>query len=379
MAETGDIPIPGHVAEALSGLAPGARVVVAMSGGVDSALSAALCRRLGLDVVAITLQLYDHGRTVSKPGACCAGADIHDARRIAGKLDIPHYVLDYEARFRAAVIDDFADSYLAGETPIPCVRCNQKIKFRDLLETARGLGARALITGHYARRIEGASGPELWRAVDASRDQSYFLFATLPAELDFLRFPLGGFSAKGEVRRLAAQLGLAVAEKPDSQDICFVPEGRYWQTVARHRPGADGPGPIVDSAGRVLGLHAGITRFTVGQRRGLGLSGPEALYVLRIEPEGRRLVVGPRSGLERRALRLREMNWLSAPGGGELAAQIKIRSTRPAVPARVRALGDGAAQVELDVAETGVAPGQAGVLYRGERLLGGGWIAREAA
>ena len=379
MERNGDISIPAHVAEALDGLASGARVVVAMSGGVDSSLTAALCRHLGFDVIGVTLQLYDHGRAVAKRGACCAGADIHDARSVAGRLGIPHYVLDYESRFNDAVIDNFVESYLAGETPIPCIRCNQTVKFRDLLGTARALGAEAMVTGHYVRRVAGAAGPELWRAVDRTRDQSYFLFATTAEELDFLRFPLGGFVSKDEVRGLAAAFGLGVAEKPDSQDICFVPEGRYWETVARHRPGADGPGPLVDQAGTVLGFHEGITRFTVGQRRGLGLSGPEPLYVLAIEPEGRRVVVGPKAALDRRGLRLREMNWLSPPGDVDMTAEIKIRSTRRPVPARVRPLAGGGAAVELDVAEAGVAPGQAGVLYRGERLLGGGWITRDAA
>ncbi len=380
MTSNPDIAVPDHVREALAGVRPGARIVVAMSGGVDSSLTAALCRQLGFDVVGVTLQLYDHGEAVAKPGACCAGADIRDARTVAGRLAIPHYVLDYESRFGQAVIDDFVDSYLAGETPIPCVRCNQTVKFRDLLATARELGAEAMVTGHYVRRMTGPAGPELWRAVDPARDQSYFLFATTAAELDFLRFPLGGFATKAEVRALAGAFGLAVAEKPDSQDICFVPEGRYWETVARHRPGADGPGPIVDQAGTVLGLHKGITRFTVGQRRGLGLSGPKPLYVLRIEPEGRRVVVGPKAALDRSRLALREMNWLAPPPERDgLAAEIKIRSTRAPVPARVHAAGTDGARVELAVPEAGVAPGQAGVLYVGERVLGGGWIIHEAA
>ncbi len=365
---------------ALDGLTPGARVVVAMSGGVDSSVTAALCREAGLDVVGVTLQLYDHGQAVGRKGACCAGADIHDARRVADRLGMPHYVLDYEERFRSAVIDDFVDSYLAGETPIPCVRCNQQIKFRDLLETARELGAEALVTGHYVRRLAGGEGPELHRAADPARDQSYFLFATTPEELAFLRFPLGGVPDKNAVRALAARFGLAVADKPDSQDICFVPDGRYAEVVRRLRPEAQAPGAIVDTAGRILGEHAGIANFTVGQRRGLGIAAAAPLYVVRIEPETRQVVVGPKAALAETRFRLREVSWLAPIDHvGAADIQVKVRSTRPPMPATVR-LSDGAqAEVRLAAPEAGVAPGQACVFYAGERVLGGGWISRPAA
>ena len=353
------------------------RVGVAMSGGVDSSVTAALLKEQGYDTVGITLQLYDHGAAVGRKGACCAGQDIQDARRVAERLDMPHYVLDYESRFRQAVIDDFADSYLAGQTPIPCVRCNQRVKFRDLLETARDLGADALATGHYVRRVLGPGGPELHRAVEAGRDQSYFLFATTAEQLDFLRFPLGGLP-KAETRALAARFGLPVADKPDSQDICFVPDGAYARVVEKLRPGAVEPGEIVDQAGRVLGAHEGVINFTVGQRRGLGVGGTEEpLYVLRLEPEARRVVVGPRSALARDRVLVEELNWLAgAPPGGEgRAVEVKLRSAQPPVPARVVAGQDGAAEVLLDDPQTGVAPGQAAVLYDGSRVLGGGWIA----
>jgi tRNA-specific 2-thiouridylase len=353
------------------------RIVVAMSGGVDSSVTAALLARAGHDVVGVTLQLYDQGARAGRKGACCAGEDIHDARRVADALGIPHYVLDYESRFRTRVMEDFADSYARGETPVPCVLCNERVKFADLLTLAKDLGASALATGHYVRRVEGPEGAELHRAVDASRDQSYFLFATTQAQLDFLRFPLGDFD-KRDVRAMAADLGLAVADKPDSQDICFVPDGDYAKVVARLRPAAMRAGEIVDQDGRVLGRHEGVAHFTIGQRKGLGLSGNDApLFVLKLDAGSARVVVGPREALRTHAFVLRGVNWLAAP---ELARDcvVKVRSTRPGVPARVTAAADGAAHVEIAGGEDAVAPGQACVFYAGDgtRVLGGGWIAR---
>ena len=353
------------------------RVVVAMSGGVDSSVTAALLAEQGYDVVGITLQLYDHGAAVKNPRACCAGQDIHDARHVAGRLGIPHYVLDYESRFRAQVMDDFADSYVRGETPIPCVHCNQTVKFQDLLATARDLEAEALVTGHYVRRRETPAGPELHRALDASRDQSYFLFATTREQLDFLRFPLGELT-KDQVRAEAQRFALPVAEKPDSQDICFVPGGRYAEVVARLRPEADQPGEIVDRKGRVLGRHDGIVNYTVGQRRGLGLASPKPLFVLRVEPETRRVVVGPRAALGTDRLSARDLAWLDAepiPEAGRTVA-VKLRSTQPPAGATVYPLGAARVEVRLDTPQEGVAPGQACVIYDGERVLGGGWIER---
>jgi len=356
------------------------RVVVAMSGGVDSSAVAAMLVAEGYDVVGITLQLYDHGAALAKKGACCAGRDIHDARRVAERMGFPHYVLDYESRFRESVIEDFAEQYLAGATPIPCVRCNQTVKFRDLLATARELDADCLATGHYIRRVDGPRGPELHRAADPARDQSYFLFATTREQLDFLRFPLGGLASKAETRALAARFGLDIADKPDSQDICFVPEGNYAAVIEKLRPGAAEPGEIVDREGRVLGRHDGIVHFTVGQRRGLGIGGGAPLYVLRLEPETRRVVVGPRAALGAREISLGAVNWLGegafedAPGDGH-AVRVRIRSARAPVPARARPTGQGAA-VTLEDPEEGVAPGQACVFYApdGSRVLGGGWI-----
>ncbi len=352
-----------------------------MSGGVDSSVVAALLKAEGYDVVGITLQLYDHGQAVGRKGACCAGQDIQDARRVAEALQIPHYVLDYEARFKSAVMGEFADSYLNGETPVPCVACNQKIKFHDLLETAEGLGAAALATGHYVKSQPGETGWELHRAQDKDRDQSYFLFATTQKQLAFLRFPLGD-RPKEETREVARDFGLAVAEKSDSQDICFVPTGRYTQVIERLRPGAAEPGNIVHVDGRVLGRHGGIINYTIGQRKGIGVAAAEPLYVVRLDAARREVVVGPRDALRTRTLVLRDVNWLgdenfetAARGGVEVLA--RIRSTGPLQPATVSLDRDGVI-VDLAHGEEGVSPGQACVFYAatggGERLLGGGWI-----
>ena len=355
------------------------RIVVAMSGGVDSSVTAALLVEGGFEVVGVTLQLYDHGAAVGRKGACCAGQDIGDARRVADRLGIAHYVLDYESRFRKEVIEDFAEAYRRGETPIPCIRCNQRIKFRDLLGTARDLGASALATGHYVQCVTGPDGPELRRAADPARDQSYFLFATTRAELEFLRFPLGGL-AKNETRALARHFGLAVADKPDSQDICFVPQGSYALLVERLRPETGEAGDIVDPAGRVLGRHRGIARFTVGQRKGLGVAATEPLYVLRLDPEERRVVVGPRAALAETRLSLGEVNWLGPPAEPGMAVMVKLRSTQLPVGARFYPSGSKEdAVLVLDAPAGAVSPGQAAVLSAGERLLGGGWIRRRAA
>ncbi|MCK6450805.1 MAG: tRNA 2-thiouridine(34) synthase MnmA [Alphaproteobacteria bacterium] len=361
------------------------RVVVAMSGGVDSAVTAALLKEQGYDVLGITLQLYDQGAAaVSRGKTCCAGQDLRDARAAAERIGIPHYVLDYERRFRQGVMEDFADSYLRGETPIPCVRCNQTVKFADLLGTARALGADVLATGHYVRRVAGPDGPELHRAADPKRDQSYFLFATTREQLEFLRFPLGEVS-KDETRDLARRFGLVQAEKPDSQDICFAPDGAWARVIERLRPGAIEPGEIVHLDGTVLGRHAGIAHFTVGQRRGLHLHAKpgdqgEKLFVVRLEPETRRVVVGPRAALAGRRVAVREVNWLVAPPAAGLRARVKLRSMSAALPATIRrGESPGTALVLLDAAAEAVAPGQACVFYDGDRVLGGGWIAREAS
>jgi tRNA-specific 2-thiouridylase len=349
-----------------------ARIVVAMSGGVDSSVVAALAARSGAEVIGVTLQLYDHGEKVGRARSCCAGQDIYDARAVAERLGIAHYVFDYESRFRESVIERFADEYARGRTPIPCVSCNQGVKFTDLLALARDLGADCLATGHYVRRALGADGPELRRAADPARDQSYFLFATTRAQLDYLRFPLGDMP-KPAVRAIARELALAVADKPDSQDICFVPDGDYARVVTKVRPGAAVAGEIVDREGRVLGRHPGLIHFTVGQRRGLDIGGQsEPLYVLRLEPEAGRVVVGPKQALAVRSARLSGLNWLGEGQREGLAA--KVRSLAKPAPARF----DGEA-VHFERPEYGVAPGQAAVLYEGDRVLGGGWIEETVA
>jgi tRNA-uridine 2-sulfurtransferase len=351
------------------------RVVVAMSGGVDSSVVAAMLKAEGYDVVGVTLQLYDHGVAVEKKGACCAGADIHDARQAAAQIGIPHYVLDYENRFKQAVMDAFADSYLAGETPIPCIQCNKTVKFRDLLDMAQDLGADCLATGHYVQRLMGADGPELHAGVDPNRDQSYFLFTTTANQLDYLRFPLGGLE-KPAVRALADKFGLAVADKPDSQDICFVPTGRYVEVVQRLRPGAQRPGDIVHVNGEVLGQHEGIIGYTIGQRKGLRVGGQEEpLYVVKLDPARNRVIVGPKHALLTSEIRLRDMNWLAGPVDREgVRAMIKVRSAAKPLAARIFLEGQGGRAV-LETPEAGVAPGQACVAYAEGRVLGGGWIA----
>ncbi len=358
------------------------RVVVAMSGGVDSSVVAAKLAEEGYDVVGVTLQLYDHGAALAKKGACCAGIDIHDARRVAEDMGFPHYVLDYENIFRDAVIDEFADSYLAGATPVPCIRCNERVKFKDLLETAKDLEADCMATGHYIQRKEGPSGPELHAAADAARDQSYFLFSTTPEQLDYLRFPLGHLPSKDATRELAARYGLRVADKPDSQDICFVPDGNYAGVIEKLRPGAADPGRIVHVDGRDLGAHDGVIHYTIGQRRGLGIGGlSEPLYVVKLDVEAKQVVVGPKDLLATRTVPVREVNWLgdvpfdSRP---EWHVSVKVRSTRAPREAIIRPLGPDTAEVELLTAEEGVAPGQACVFYEtgSSRVLGGGWIWR---
>ena len=361
------------------------RVVVAMSGGVDSSVTAALLHESGFDVIGITLQLYDHGAAIQAKGACCAGADIHDARTVAARLGIPHYVLDYESRFRDQVMQDFADSYLRGETPIPCVRCNQTVKFTDLLKTAHDLQADCLATGHYVQRIEVANGVELHRGADREKDQSYFLFATTPEQLDYLRFPLGALS-KIETRNLARKFGLNVAEKPDSQDICFVPSGRYGQVVRRLRPGVIEPGEIVHLDGTILGKHDGVIDYTIGQRRGLGIGGRKysdekdnRLYVVRIDATKHQVIVGPKSALTCNDVVVSEMNWITrqcelAPGLNVLA---RLRNTGPATLATIVSVSGNSATLRLEEPQFGIAPGQAAVLYdviNEELVLGGGWI-----
>ena len=363
------------------------RVVVAMSGGVDSSVCAALLAKEGYDVVGVTLQLYDHGAAIQKAKACCAGQDIYDAKRVAEMMGFPHYVLDYESNFKEQVIEDFADTYLKGATPIPCVRCNQTVKFRDLLAVAKDLGADCMATGHYIKRVNGPDGPELHRARDGGKDQSYFLFATTREQLGFLRFPLGAME-KSETRRLAVELGLSVASKPDSQDICFVPTGKYTDVIEKIRPNAAVAGDIVTMDGQVLGQHRGIMYYTIGQRRGLGLgddTGTEPLFVVRIEADNNQVIVGPRAALERSKIWLEDINWIGAGDYGPdldgQAVRIKVRSTRPPVEAHFRLI-DGQLIVELAQADTGISPGQACVFYAADdkaaRTLGGGWITRTA-
>mgnify|MGYP003940842583 CR=1 FL=1 len=351
----------------------GLRIVVAMSGGVDSSVVAALAAASGAETIGVTLQLYDHGAAVGRTGSCCAGQDIRDARAVADRLGIAHYVFDYESRFRDSVIADFADEYAAGRTPIPCVRCNQSVKFTDLFGIARDLGADGLATGHYVRRMIGAGGrAELHRAADPARDQSYFLFATTQAQLDYLRFPLGGMP-KPRVREIAAELGLGVAAKPDSQDICFVPDGDYASIVKKLRPEAADEGDIVDLGGRVLGRHKGLIHFTVGQRRGIEIGGsPEPLYVVRLDPAAKRLIVGPRRALAVSVAMLDDINWIGEGHEGPITA--KVRSLAKPVPAWFEG-----GTVRFDQPEYGVAPGQAAVLYAGDRVLGGGWIRETVA
>ena len=356
------------------------RVVVAMSGGVDSSVVAAMLKSEGYDVIGVTLQLYDHGAALSKKGACCAGIDIHDARRIAEKLNFPHYVLNYENVFKEKVIDEFAESYLAGATPVPCIRCNERIKFKDLLETAKDLNADCMATGHYIRRTQGINKAELHCAVDNSRDQSYFLFSTTNEQLEFLRFPLGGLGSKKETRMLAKKFDLNVSDKPDSQDICFVPNGNYASVIEKLRPEAMDPGKIMDHEGNFVRTHQGVINYTVGQRRGLGIGGLEKpLYVIKLDVEGKKVIVGPKALLKTTHVPIGQINWLgdrSLQSKKEWYLSVKVRSTRPPREAILRPINDYSASVELVTPEEGVSPGQACVFYErsGTRVLGGGWI-----
>jgi tRNA-specific 2-thiouridylase len=358
------------------------RIVVAMSGGVDSSVVAALAAATGAETIGITLQLYDHGEAVNRAGSCCAGQDIRDARAVADRLGIAHYVFDHESRFRESVVDNFADEYMAGRTPIPCVQCNMGVKFNDLLKMARDLGADCLATGHYVRRrVSEAGVSQLHRALDPARDQSYFLFGTTNEQLDFLRFPLGGMP-KAMVREIAQQMGLVVAAKPDSQDICFVPDGDYAKIVRKVRPDADDDGEIVHIDGRVMGRHRGLIHYTVGQRRGLDIGGqPEPLYVIRLDAATKRVYIGPKEALAVRGAVVTDWNWIGcdpaqlmgAPDD-DLPLTAKVRSL--ARPVEVTLEDDA---LIFAKAEYGVAPGQAAVLYRGDRVMGGGWIQQSIA
>ncbi len=361
------------------------RIVVAMSGGVDSAVTAGLLKEQGHEVIGVTLQLYDQGQMAAKKGACCAGQDIYDARTAADHLGIPHYVLDYERDFKRDVIDPFADAYVAGETPIPCVLCNQTVKFRDLLKVAKELGGDALATGHYVQRFEGPEGAELHRAVDPVRDQSYFLFTLTQEQLEFVRFPLGGYASKAETRAEAARLGLAISQKPDSQDICFVPDGDYAGLVAKLRPAMVKAGEIVHLDGRVLGQHEGLIHYTIGQRKGLGIGGrkgepEEPLYVVKLDAPTARVIVGPREALAVQRVPLRDLNWLGAPlSATGLPIEVKLRSAQQPTPAEIALRADGVPEIILFAPQYGVSPGQAAVVYQGNRVLGGGWIMAQDA